>query len=459
MVLAVVALLTASCGLESQTPEERWQETYNKGFVEYSEKRLDQAEKTFESALLMARRIDPKGKRVADTVLPLGEIALKKKQLERAITYLTDAKAIYETLWDEKLGGVNNRDNAIYLSKIMLAYSKALFGQEKVREANEAIKRARHIAEVAPAPDYVTHDIMVFQSKIIKKLGLKDESQELSEGASVFDTPADGKNSEHTRNMSFEQLLDAGDDAVAAFNFESANAMYATAKSLLEKNNQGGIPLGRLYLSMGNLYDTQREYEKAEKTLSKALRILQVNERMPTGKKRRHYYTGEAVEKLAAVYLHTGRLHEAQVSYESALKIERQLNNSDKFVRRERKLMEALVEVFKKQGKYAEAENLMQKKLAMERPLYGSVSQKLADGYRELGYICALAGKNEEAARYFEEALKGYDRVRDLNPKEKLLVYDAYADLCEKTGRNDKALELRKLAEDLEGAIVKELHD
>lgn len=457
VVLFAMALLGGGCSLEATSPEQRWQKTYDKAFVEQSGKKWEKAQASYESALVIARKIDPKGKRAADTLLPLGELAIRTNEPDKAIAYLLEAKAIYERLWNPELGGVNNRDNAIYLARILLNYGTALYRQKKLNQAQNIIKKARHIAEVAPAPDHVTHEIMSLQSKIAKALGQAEASEKLSDGANLFDTPVDGKNADDTRNMTWQQLVEAGDEAVAALNFDNANTMYEKAKNRLERDNQGGFALGRVYLSMGILYDTRREYEKAERALTKALRILRVNEALPARANTR-YYTSEAMERLAAVLNHTNRLEQARELYQQTIEIERRLKHDNNFRRRERRLMEALADVYKKSGQYPECQRLLKEKIAIELPLYGNKTKKLGYNYRELGNVCVLAGQNAEAAEYFDQSMKVLERCPDVNPGDKLEVYDSYATVLEKMGKSDQAMTLRKKAEDLETSIVKQLH-
>lgn len=452
--MLVVPALNCSCNMFQTPPEETLQETLNQAFKEQSTKHYKKAEAHYATALKQARKLEPKGDRVGGILLSLGEVNIEQAQYDQAAAYLIEAKSIYEKLWNPEVGGVNNRDYAINLAKVLLQYATVLLATQKYQEADEAIAKASQIADEAPASDNLKHDIMVCRAKIFRALGKKKEAHDLKADSSIFGSTIDGRSKVETKGKSFDLLMKEGENAVAGGAYENAIPLYEKAQELIDEEEPVGLRKGKLLLNMGILYDHMKQYEKSERLLSRAVVMLKQKEIHPTQGSRRHF-TSRALEHLGTLNAHMNRLDTAEKLYLEALDNELHSKRGE-YLREERHLKELLEALYLQQKRYDDAVKLLTERQSLELKLYGEKSKKIGINYRKLGKLYVLQNKNREAIDAFEKSLVVLEKAPDVNPRETLEAYDLYADVLDKTGDTAKAAQLRKKAEDLEGAIVHE---
>src|SRR5262249_54977433 len=158
----------------------------------------------------------------------------------------------------------------------------------------------------------------------------------------------------------------------------------------------------------------RRNYDKAEKLLARAVKILRVVEVPP--KYQRPDSLINAYEKLASLNLHKGSLEAAENFAVQVMKLDSADGHDSKYKRRERRMMDILVKIYTEQNKLDRAEGVLREKLAIELNAYGTKSDKIGEGNRAIGNICSKQGKNEEASECFEKAIANFKSKGNVNP-------------------------------------------
>lgn len=437
LLVLVAGTLTSCTFLEDPqaTPTrtaEKWKTVFNEGYRARHEKDWSTAQQKYISALGLAKASNTNDRNIAEILTELGGVFAKQKQWVKSDETLIQAQEIYERLWDPSRGGVNNRDYAINLSKIMHSRATVLLNAGQVEAALKTIQRAYETAEAAPAPDHVKGQIMNLKALILERLGKTEEAVELREGASIFEATVDERAIEANK-VNWQQLLDEADRAVGSLSYEFAEKAYDKVLEQLA-TRPDSMAKARALCGLATIYDARKNYPRAETYLIRSIRILEKSIDNPARRK----LEIECTHRLAKVQMHAKKLPDAEREIRRAIELEQKETNSDGYKRKERKLQETLIDILEAEKKFKDAEKLLREKLAFERKVYGDRSLKLSENYGKLGRLAALDGRSKEASQYYESSLACFEAQQKWNPKEKIDVLEAYLKHLRQTGGDKK---------------------
>ncbi len=438
LTLLIVAGTLSSCSLLEDPPGapppkiEKWRTAFDEGYKARRKKDWPAAQENYSKALQLAKAANTDDRNIAEILTEIGGVYAKQKQWLRSDETLSGAQAIYEKLWNPARGGVNNRDHAINLSKVLLSRATVQLNAGDGETAFKTIQKAYETAEAAPAPDHVKGEIMKLKSMILDKLGKAEEAVELREGATIFEATMDERTIAANK-ANWQQILDEADRAIGALNYDYAEKAYNKALEQLA-TRPDGMAKARALSGLATVYDARKNYERAEFYLTRSIKILEKGIDNPARKKLEIQDT----HRLAKVQLHANKLAEAEKNIRHAIELEKKERDSDGFRRNERKLIDALIDILEAEKKYKDAEKILKEKLEFERQKYGDKSLKLSENYGKLGKLAALDGRIKEANQYYEKSIERFDSQTKWNPKEKIDVLAAYVKHLHDTGSNKK---------------------
>lgn len=200
------------------------------------------------------------------------------------------------------------------------------------------------------------------------------------------------------------------------------------------------------------IYVSARQYDEAEQCILKALEYS----KRANNPKRLAILTGMACD----IYNNKGQYDKGLSYGQEALHMEQQLGRPDKIAVRQSQIAEALIG----QNRYDEARQLVTEALPELRKT-NPHSQGIA--CNQMGRILLAENKNEEAAKYFNEALeifvaqkdifnesrsqKGlYEALRDISPEEAMRHNDRYNQLRDSLYDTNTGLIANRYAADTE---------
>lgn len=206
----------------------------------------------------------------------------------------------------------------------------------------------------------------------------------------------------------YEQFLGAEHSVtIAAANFlaelsrlcgkdQKAEALFLRVLAFYEHHGKGAEMASPLF-SLGNLYRTQRQFEKAESLLLRAL-ALRKQELGPE-----HFHTAGSLRGLALLYMECGRYNEAEVLYQRAFAIyEQTLGPAHPQVALA--LMQ-FGQLYMMQQRYSEAEGLYQRSLALQERIYAPEHIHFISLLTQLGQLAIAQKRYRRAEEHLKRAL------------------------------------------------------
>ncbi len=155
-----------------------------------------------------------------------------------------------------------------------------------------------------------------------------------------------------------------------------------------------------------------------------------------------HPATATMLTTLAKIYHAQDKYAEAEPLFERALAI-REVSGSYPGLAR---TLNNMAQLYFKQGRYAEAEPLIKRSLAIREKALGSENNYVAGGLNNLAAAYEHQGKYAAAEPLYRRSLAMYEKI--LGPEDSHLptVLDNYARLLRKTGRGTEAAKMKARA-------------
>ncbi len=192
--------------------------------------------------------------------------------------------------------------------------------------------------------------------------------------------------------------------------------------------------------NLAELYRIQKRYYEAENPYKEALAIRE----KVLGTEHPDYAL--SLNNLATLYFLEKRVPEAEPLYTKALAIyEKQIkvgkdekvkanvvNNLDA-------LLGNLGELYKSQSRYPEAEGMFRKLLTIRETSKGKTNPSYAQSLNDLGAIYFLEGKYKEAEPLFANTITILEKSLGKDHPDIAVVLDNIAEVCKKTGDENKA--------------------
>ena len=202
-------------------------------------------------------------------------------------------------------------------------------------------------------------------------------------------------------------------------------------------------------LYLGDLYCSQSKYTDAQPLLERALATAR--KKLPKD----HRELKEYMQRLASLHANQSEWKKAAALDEEALELIYSAEyKQDKHCHRSRDLMDALIDIYKKDGQLDKAEKMARRKLDLELEGYGKGSRKVGITAEQLAEILVLRKKNTDAQTYFDMSLAALKSNSKADPREIDKTLQAYSKFLDKKGDKTRAQQLRDEAKKMNDEIL-----
>lgn len=161
------------------------------------------------------------------------------------------------------------------------------------------------------------------------------------------------------------------------------------------------------------------------------------------------------LKRLASFYANNSEWKKAAALDEEALTlIFADEYKKDKHCHRSRVLMEALIEIYKKDGQLDKAEKLARRKLDLEAEGYGKDSRKVGATACQLAQVLALRKNDREAEKYFALSFSLLKSNKNTDPRDMDKTGAEFSNFLEKKGDKVRAQKIRAEVKAMNQEIV-----
>lgn len=458
---------------------ERWKEHYNSGTVALKNEQYDQAELAFQQALEEAETFGDNDVRLASTLYKLADINCAKGRLVAAAKFAERSCRIYQHQLPEQKSTLPPSQPAQRTAYLDTAGALALLAKIKhdQKELNvaetlysQAIGYEKHGVGSLADQYQMTKDFAMVLSENGHKAeaeSLLAESTEISPDHTVNDAPL------VPHLSTWSECYQAGVAAQRANNLAAAKKYFEesiqktvagsvgaeqggignTTGSTTGKNGARGgaldaqkidedyLHLAMSLRSLGEVNDSEGAFEQAEKLLERASSVL--SKTKGNDQQKMLVFTA-----LGQVYSHKKDCAKAESNYRKALSIAEVIDRKNVFHRSERRIMDYLNYVLQQQEKFADAEIILRRKLAMEIAAYKKGSAKIPVVRDALAQVLAKQGKDVAAEATYKLALADAQAMGPGQNDAMIDVMDHYAHLLKKLHRDGEADKMLKTVEE-----------
>ncbi len=448
-ILLLPIIFLAGCADDSEdTQEARWKRAYDAGLAAQEAGDMEKAEKSFRQSITVLKS-EPPGEKRAQSCLNLASLLMEKHDCAGALTSGQEAMVFFENKWNPlKSTSSLDQTGPNFLSS-MLIVGRALNCQQRYAEALPLLRRARSLQENVIVPLKFNHELTEALRVALAKTGNRQESWQLHDEIRSTESSLPSSDLADVSRLNFEKALKEGKSAQLGGNYDSAEKLLKRALSGAEQKDPQSIKTAEALLGLGDLYGSQAKYTQAQPLLERALNIAR--KRLPKGDRELKEY----MKRLASTYANQSQWQKAAALDEEALELifanEYKL---DKHVHRSRDLMDALIDIYKKDGQLDKAEKIARRKLDLEKEGYGKGSRKVGITSCQLAEILELRKKYEQAQTYFDTSLAVLKSSKNTDPRELDKTYQAYSKFLDRKGDKLRAQQLRDEAKKMNDEIL-----
>jgi len=197
-----------------------------------------------------------------------------------------------------------------------------------------------------------------------------------------------------------------------------------------------GVPLPVMVagtrLALGNMYVGLEKYEKAEPQLERAYQFFQKELGL------KHEATVHAMNDLALFYLRQGRYNEAEPLLDKALETSRRIkgDHHDEMLYYS---MNDLSQQYVQEGRHNEAEPVLVRALEISRRIWGEQNLHTTANMWSLGRLYIKQGRYDQAEPLLVKSLKSIRRMQGEENRQASAHMNAFGVLRTKQGRYDEA--------------------
>ena len=354
----------------------QWKQRSGQAIDQARSGRILAAEKSFQEALTMARRLYPRSdypKGHRDLAISLANLASHSQGLEKfdqAGVLYREALDIYEKATAEDHESIAQTSGS--LGQVLMHQGKLDRAEFYFRKALDAQKHSEE------------KDNGVTAATLCDLAGLLDEQGKLVE-AELF--------------------------------MNDALTMYRRLYPQ-DKFSRGHPALAVCIYQSGLIHAKQGKFENAEENFREALEMFY---RLIPQKE--NPYTANVLNSLAGALHKRGELEDAEDSFRQALGIMKRLHQGDNFG--VSSCMNNLANVLMDQRKYGKAEPLLRDAIQMRKRLFRDDHPKTALSLNNLGTLLSNVGRYDEAMTNLTEALEIQQRLfRDDHPETALFLFN-----------------------------------
>jgi len=234
---------------------------------------------------------------------------------------------------------------------------------------------------------------------------------------------------------------DAGKKAFDAHRYGEAEKYYSAGLAQAEKFGEKDLRLAVSLFDMGIIYYVQQRYEKAEKTLKRAITI---REDVPGPDEPE---LNKVLLELAEVYRAERRYDEAQSLYEHVLELSEVQTKEGQLVTGTVYLDMALL--YSEQQNFARAEQLYFIALPLFLKAEGANSVAGGETQLNLAQLYQAKGAYADSEKNYLEAIGVFEKAGEIENARLAMALESYANLLREMNRKDDASRAEKRAREV----------
>lgn len=437
VLLAPIILLTACSDGPVETSETQWQKAYDAGLAAQEAGDLSTAEKKLRESIAALGDEKPSQKRATST-LRLASILLDEHDCAAAATSAQEAMVFFESKWNPLKSSSSLDESGPNFLNSMLTLARALNCQRRYSEALPLLERIRSLQSNVIVPLKFHHELTDALRVALVATGNKQEASQLHEEIRSTESTLKESDLDEINRLSFLDALKEGKSAHQGGNFRSAEKLLKHAVEMAKADGNDSLEMAEAMLNLGDVYSSQAKYTDAKPLLEKALTMARKH--LAKNDRRLKDY----LKRLASFYANNSQWKMAAALDEEALALVfPEEYKQNKRVHRSRDLMDALIEIYKKDGQLDKAEKIARRKLDLELAGYGTDSRKVGVTSCQLAQILILRKNDKEAAKYFEQSFSVLKSNKKADPREIEKTVEEFGKFLDRKGDKTRAQKLR----------------
>lgn len=235
--------------------------------------------------------------------------------------------------------------------------------------------------------------------------------------------------------VEYEKNMTAGNAALQRGDLVSAESSFRKASTALDESEQTYLKVGKAFVSLGNVYQTQKKFKLAEEAYIRGLAVLRAH--VPADDSILAY----PLTQLGGVYFQQGKFDQAGGLLEEAVTFLEAAPGSDD--RLYFHLLNNLGSIYTKKKQYEKAGSLLEKSIVLaakmdpEDPLIAVGKANLANNYRDRNL-------NDKARKLYEESLTKLRSTYGPEHEEVVYTMQSYITFLRKNGESAAAEKMEK---------------
>jgi tetratricopeptide (TPR) repeat protein len=434
-----------------QTTDARWKAAYDAGMAAVSAGDWQAAEKSLSDSIAVLGTREASEKR-AKSSLALAQVFFAQHNFQGALVRSKEAMFYFESKWDPLKPASSLDESGMNFLNSSLLTARSFNALKQFDEALPLLERAHSLQKNLIVPVKYNHELTDALRVALAGTGRKKEARQLHDDIKFTESSLPQRDSTSIAGLGFSEAISAGRSAYQGGNFEAAEALFKQAISKAKSIGDETLEMAEASLNLGDLYLSRKRYAEARSILERALTIAR--KRLAKHDRRLKEY----LKRLASVYANTSQWKKAAALDEEALELvfedEYKL---DKKTHRSRDLMDALIDIYKQDGRLGQAESMARRKLKLEEDGYGKTSKKAGMTLCQLGEVLALKKDDREAQECFERSLSILKNSHKTMARDLAETLGQYIKFLERRGDKKRAQAMRDELRSMNDALVDDL--
>ncbi len=439
LLLLPIIFLCACSGAAEETVEVRWQNAYDAGVAAQEAGDFPTAKKKLRESIAVLG-----GKRPTDmsarSASCLATILLAEHDCAGALTAAQQAMVFFESRWNPIKTSSSLDESGPNFLNAMLTLARSLNCLNRHGEALPLLERARTLQKNIIMPVKFDHDLTDALRVALVKTGNMQAASQLHEEIRSTESTIKESDLDDVSELSYREALKEGKSAHQGGNFRSAERLLKQAMRMARTgaNEEDSLQMAEAMLNLGDVYSQQAKYSEAGPLLERAL--VSARKHMDKNDRRLKDY----MKRLASLYANNSQWKKAAALDEEALElIFPEEYKHEKKAHRSRDLMDALIDIYKKDGQLEKAEKMARRKLNLELEGYGKDSRKVGITSCQLAEVLVLRKNDREAGKYFEQSYSVLKNNQKTDPREIQKTVEEFGKFLDRKGDKTRAQKLR----------------
>jgi len=449
--LLPIIILAACSSEQAKDPNSRWKSAYDAGLACLAAGDLAGAQTNLSDSIA-ALGMKEMGEKRARSNLALAGVLFDKRDYQGALIRSREAKFYFESKWDPAKRASSLDESGPHFFNSMLLEGMSLNELKRYDEALPLLQRIQSLEKDVILPVKFHHDSIDALSEALVATGRKSQARMLRDEIMHTASSLPQSDAKSVRSLSYVEALSEGRSAYQGGNFSSAETLFRQAIAKSANQADDSLEMAEALSNLGALYNTQKRYGEARAMLERALSIAR--KRMDSKDRRLKEY----MKRLASVYANLSQWKKAAALDEEALDlIFEDEYKHEKKSHRSRALMDALIDIYTKDGQLSKAEKTARRKLNLEMDAYGKDSRKVGLTYCQLAKVLTLKGDYRQAKDCFEKSLLVLKKSKKTMARDVAEALEAYIECLERMGDKVRAQKMRVELKTMNDALVDDL--